>query len=136
MLALWFFDPFINVDRCKVVIPETNETFYFRRVAWGLGSGHWQVVFSHDRGIGKRTAFDKDTEYLFYEPDGVLYRVVGKTLEIHLHWFEGPKPSKFLSKANIRIINYDYNPDWQELLTKYMQLGLTEVSDCAEDQRH
>jgi hypothetical protein len=121
---LWIWDPGRSIYRCKVVIPETNEEIYFRTVTWGISGNHWQVVLSTKRGLGNRASYDKDREYLFYEPDGLLYRVNGKNLEIHVHNYHGSKPQHFPLKANIIIVNHDDNPEWQNILEKSGQLDL------------
>lgn len=133
VLWLWFFDPFISAKRCKVVIPEANETLYFRTVAWGVAGGHWHVVLSPNRGLGRARAYDVETEYLFDHPDGLLYRINGKILEIHSH-FGGQKPKRFESMVKVQIITYDYNPDWLRLHDSHKDIGLTDVYECANLQ--
>src|SRR5438552_11856496 len=131
--ALWmcFDDPSVSITRSSVSVLEANETLYFRTVTWGVAGGHWQVVLSRDRGLGKRATYDQDTEYVFHEPDGLLYRVSGKTVEIHAHWFKGRTPQRFNSNATVTIATHDYNPDWLALLDKRTEFGLLSVSDCA-----
>ena len=131
-LALWFFDPFVSVRRCEGVIPDANETLYFRIVSWGVAGGHWQVVLSPNRGRGRD--HDMETEYMFDHPDGLLYRVDGKTLEIHSH-SGGRKPERFGSMVTVRILNYDSNPDWLKLHDSRRDVGLTDVNECANSSR-
>lgn len=118
----------------RVAFTGINETLYFRTASWGVSGNHWRVVLSTDRGLGKGIEFNKDTEYVFNEPDGLLYRIDGHTLEIHSHSYSDPEPLRFKSKAEIRIVNYNSNPDWQEVLRKHKELGLIEVEECTNNQ--
>lgn len=132
LLWLWLDDPTVSITRCAVVVPEVNETLYFRHVAWGSAGGHWQVVLSRSRGLWNGRDYDSETEYIFREPDGLLYKVNGKTLEIHAHWFEAPVPTKFGSRASVAVTTHDFNPDWLALVDMRVELGFEAVPECAE----
>ena len=133
-LVLWLRldDPTVSITRCAVVVPEVNETLYFRHVAWGIAGGHWQVVLSRSRGLWNGRGYDLETEYVFREPDGLLYKVKGKTLEIHAHWFDAPVPTKFGSRASVAVTTHDLNPDWLALVDKRVKLGFEAVPECAQ----
>ena len=129
-LSLSLYDPFTTVERCNVVVPDANETLYFRTVTWGVTGGHWRVVLSRSRGLGKGRAYDTETEYMFDHPDGLLYRVNGNTLEIHSH-FGGQKPGRLNSAVSVQIITHDDNPDWVTLRDNRKTMGLIDVDECA-----
>jgi hypothetical protein len=129
-LPALLIDPFTRVERCKVVIPDAHETLFFRTVSWGIAGGHWQVVLSPNRGLGKGRAYDTETEYMFDHPVGLLYRVNGKTLEIHSP-FGVQEPRRFNSTVTVEIITYEDNPGWIRLQDNRKNIGLIDVDECA-----